>query len=117
MSIFVPGNTNETAAMGEPVGEYLYKLDGKEETHLLFLCPGCGHDHPFTIRSTNPQRPRWTFNGDPVKPTFSPSLLVNKDYPDLRCHLFVENGKIRYLQDCHHDLRGQTIDLPAYPSD
>jgi hypothetical protein len=103
--------------MGEPVGKYLYKLENEEETYLLFLCPGCGLTHPYIIRATDPSRPKWSYNGDEAAPTFSPSLLVNKDHPQSRCHLFVEGGRIRYLQDCHHDLRGQTIDLPAYPSD
>ncbi len=103
--------------MGEPVGKYLYKLENEEEAYLLFLCPGCKCTHPFTIRRTDLARPCWTYNEDPDAPTFSPSLLVNQHHPQSRCHLFVERGRIRYLQDCHHDLRGQTIDLPAYPAD
>lgn len=55
-------------------------------------------------------RPVWTWNGDMEKPTFSPSLLCNKGLPD-QCHLFVRDGRIEYLSDCHHELRGQTVDL------
>ena len=28
------------------------------------------------------------------------------------CHSFVTDGRIQYLDDCTHELRGQTIDLP-----
>ncbi len=45
------------------------------------------------------------------KPTFSPSLGVNMTMPDVRCHSFVRDGKIQFLDDCFHELRGQTIDM------
>jgi len=72
----------------------------------VFFCPGCGHDHPYDSR--------WKFNGDVDKPTFTPSLLCNADYPDSRCHLFVTEGKIIYQLDCHHDLKGTTVDMKEY---
>jgi hypothetical protein len=78
-----------------------------------FYCPGCKNNHAFTV---GPQREgwgtaRWTFNGSFDRPTFSPSLLCNKDHPASRCHSFVEDGKIRFLEDCWHELKGQTVDL------
>jgi hypothetical protein len=83
-----------------------------------FHCKGCGHVHAFTVGPQNDaeghQRPRWTWNGSLVIPTFSPSLLCNKDTPSLRCHSFVTDGKIQYLADCWHALKGQTIDLPDW---
>lgn len=56
---------------------------------------------------------RWTFNGDFQKPTFTPSMLVNANSPQLgkRSHFFVTDGKIQYLSDCDHELAGQTIDM------
>lgn len=60
---------------------------------------------------------RWTWNGDGDAPTFSPSVLVSWDYGEERiqhrCHSFVEGGRIRFLGDCTHALKGQTVDLPA----
>jgi len=100
--------------MGRPVGKFLYELAGDEEIHLLFWCPGCKRAHPFIIQSTDPDRPQWTWNEDPDRPTFSPSLLVNKLDAASRCHLFLRDGQLQFLQDCHHDLRGQTIALPDY---
>jgi hypothetical protein len=88
--------------------------------------------------------PRWEWNGDPERPTFRPSVLVQ--YPHLSaeararneafkakhgrwmtdaelpydrnhvCHSFVTNGRIEFLSDCTHGLAGQTVDLPAMPA-
>lgn len=85
------------------------------EKNVQFKCPGCGWTH---ILNTDPaRRPRWTFNGDPDRPTLSPSINAWRDYtapdrPAERCHSFVEDGRIRFLPDCTHALAGQTIDLP-----
>jgi hypothetical protein len=32
------------------------------------------------------------------------------------CHVFVENGKIRFLDDCTHELAGKTVDIPVWPT-
>jgi len=76
-----------------------------------FECPGCKSEHMF---STNLKFSpiSWEFNGDINNPTFSPSLLVWRSEPTLRCHSFVKDGKIQFLGDCYHELKGQTIDLP-----
>lgn len=93
-----------------------------------FYCEGCKQNHMVNEG--------WTFNGDFVKPTFTPSILVrsghymdghtgdscwctwNTAHPDdpapfkcYRCHSYVTDGKIQYLNDCTHELAGQTIDL------
>lgn len=74
---------------------------------LVFHCPGCGYDHPF-------EAPRWKWNGSFDKPTFEPSLLVNKDTPAMRCHSFVMDGRILFLSDCFHSLKNTTVDLPEW---
>lgn len=72
-------------------------------------CPGCGYWHLFDAR--------WTFNGNTERPSFQPSMLVNanidrKLYPKIhRCHSYVTDGKIQFLQDCTHSLAGQTVEL------
>jgi hypothetical protein len=48
------------------------------------------------------------------RPTFTPSLLCNQHDPGSRCHLFVTDGRIQFLDDCHHRLAGQTVDMPDW---
>lgn len=75
----------------------------------MFYCEGCEMHHLFDER--------WSFNNDYDKPTFSPSLLVQypwwngEETENRRCHSFVKEGKIQYLNDCTHKLAGQTIEL------
>lgn len=81
-----------------------------------FHCPGCLNDHGFTVGEPRrgPDDPRWEFNGSFEKPSFTPSLLCNKDFPTSRCHSWVKDGKIRFLNDCWHKLAGMTVDLPDW---
>jgi len=97
------------ARKAEPLNNQSGELEG-----WLIFCPGCKQGHLFTTRS-RPGWTGWTFNGNPDEPTFSPSMLVNKSWPERRCHSFVEGGKIRFLSDCYHELAGQTVELgPAW---
>lgn len=75
----------------------------------MFWCVPCDTIH--AVNST------WSLGGTLEKPTIQPSVLVHgRNYdvspPEPRpCHSFVTDGKIQYLGDCWHDLRGQTVDL------
>jgi hypothetical protein len=98
----------------------------------MVLCPACGNGHRF-------EKGRWEFDGDYVKPTFSPSMLVrsghyapghrgdtcwctyNAEHPDdpdpftcSVCHSFVRGGLIQFLSDCTHGLAGRTVPLEAW---
>ena len=56
----------------------------------------------------------WQFNGSTGVPTFSPSILFNRGRANPMvpvCHSFITDGKIRFLPDCSHALKGQTVDL------
>lgn len=104
---------------------------------LLFRCPGCEEMHQVQVGDG--PGPRWGFNGDYERPTFSPSILVrtghyvpghqpgdgcwctfcaedDKDgtpgFSCKQCHSFVRDGQIQFLADCSHALAGQTVDLP-----
>lgn len=89
--------------------------------HVHFWCPGCDKAHG--IRFGNPATD-WTWNGDLEHPTFTPSVLVHA-HPTLndegqqvmtpQCHSFVTDGRIQFLDDCTHELAGQTVDLPSWP--
>jgi hypothetical protein len=106
------------------------KIRKTDDNRYLFYCEGCEMLHGPTDS--------WTFNGDFEKPTFSPSILVKgtemtekgtadyeawsaAGYPDRNgepfesvptiCHSFVTDGKIQFLNDCTHELAGQTVAL------
>lgn len=82
---------------------------------LLFNCPGCGNAHHVAARpNTLRNGASWEWNGSMDAPTFSPSVLTNGDMPEHRCHCYVRDGKIQFLSDCHHQLAGQTVDLPEW---
>jgi hypothetical protein len=83
-------------------------------------CPACEADnvgslHLFYLKMSNGS-PGWTFNGDVHKPTFTPSMLARVRLAGVEhvCHNFVTDGRIQYLGDCTHALKGQTIDLPPF---
>lgn len=106
----------------------------------MFWCPGCDGVH--MIRHGEGPGPRWGWNGNAEKPTFTPSILVSgydltpqgranldawraagcpRPAPELDrvptvCHSFVTDGRIQFLGDCTHDLAGQTVDLPEWCS-
>jgi hypothetical protein len=94
---------------------------------------------PGLARSPHVGAARWGFNGNLASPTFTPSVLVRTghfcnpgekpgncacdfqerfpdeepwDWPCVRCHSFVRDGRIQFLGDCTHALAGQTVDLP-----
>jgi hypothetical protein len=88
---------------------------------VSFWCPGCEGDHQVWTD-------RWGYNGDPDRPTFTPSIKVEyngldagqldedgRRAPYAICHSYVTNGRIQFLGDCTHPLIGQTVDLPAWP--
>lgn len=82
--------------------------------YFEFECPGCGCLHYV---NTNPQYgAHWQFNGNIDRPTFSPSILVGAHKVaagsnELRCHSFIKDGMIQFLNDCEHNLKGQTVEL------
>lgn len=80
----------------------------------LFHCPGCGNAHPVHTITPSASGAKWSFNGDVDKPTISPSLLCNGCYPELRCHSFIRDGRIQFLDDCYHHLKGKTVELPDW---
>ena len=100
----------------------------KKELGFSFYCPGCANYHVFYTKPhkggkykdgkwTAADGPVWKFDGNMESPTFTPSLLIYEGrHPDgelghPRCHLFVRQGKIQFLGDCGHKLKGQTVDM------
>jgi hypothetical protein len=88
----------------------------------MFWCPGCECYHGVWVGKPNELTgAQWTWNGDKVKPTFNPSILVHgtrfkkgtDETVDAQCHSFVRDGMIEFLSDCAHQLAGQTVPLPT----
>lgn len=85
-----------------------------EPDHYIFWCLGCRCAHYFKV-------PPWIFNGDMEKPTVRASILVRgvvdaaTDPTPTRCHLFLTDGRIDFLNDCTHHLKGQTVPMEALP--
>lgn len=108
------------------------KLRTLEGGRVAFMCPGCQELHQVSIGQG--AGPRWGFNGEYDRPTFTPSVLVRGHLlaRDERgkwtgewvrdasgnpvasvCHSFVRDGQIQFLGDCTHALVGQTVELPS----
>lgn len=104
------------------------RVEVDEQGNVYFDCPGCGLGHSLP---TGPgPGARWGFNGSEERPTLTPSILARgvdrltdaevaiierggKVEPrPLVCHSFVTEGRIEFLGDCTHALKGQTVDLP-----
>lgn len=108
------------------LGSKLRRLEGGL---VYFRCPGCKTGHQVRVEGDG--SPKWGFNGDGDRPTFTPSILVRTGHfvelhgkhcdksgdPEwpcdcVCCHSFVTDGRIQFLSDCTHELAGQTVDLP-----
>lgn len=101
--------------MGIRLGKVIYQ---SQPGVLWFECPGCGGIHQVFIDDKHTDKEgrviQWSWNGNPDKPTFMPSVFVSKDDPRYRCHSWVKDGRIEFLMDSHHDLKGKTVDLPDW---
>lgn len=112
--------------------------DGSDN-RLTWWCPGC--DGPHQISTGEGAGPRWGWNGNAEKPTFTPSVLVTGtgltargqaeadawfaagnpspapkfDTAATVCHCFVVDGQMQMLGDCTHALAGQTVPIPPWP--
>lgn len=91
--------------MNEPE-KTVYDIDNLH----VYWCDGCDMRHH--VDET------WGFNGDYVKPTFTPSVLVTwtgSNNPRLaaidKCHTFVTDGVVDFLGDTGHTLAGQKVPL------
>lgn len=85
--------------------------DGEHEESYIFHCPGCKCGHQVFVRGG--PGPRWEFNGDMERPTITPSYVIEMRAPFLRCHSFIRNGQIQFLNDSTHELKGKTVELPS----
>lgn len=90
------------------VNENIHEGKKYHHTQYMYMCPGCGYEHAFGLKSEGGHH---EFNMDLDNPTVSPSLLQNFT-PGSLCHSYIKEGKIQFLSDCQHPLAGQTVELP-----
>lgn len=110
------------------------------DNRLTWWCPGCDDAH--SIQHGAGSGPRWGWNGNAEKPTFTPSVLVRSGhYADGTdpaacfickerrenpqedhgswacgiCHSFVVDGAMQFLGDCTHAMAGKTVPIPPWP--
>lgn len=87
----------------------------REGVDLSFFCPACGYPHNIVVDGSR----GWKFNGDMECPDVSPSICLTAEYGDNResqiCHSFIRNGEWQFLNDCTHNMAGQTVPVPDYP--
>ena len=93
--------------------------DSREATHVELKFP----TGDYKLLAVVPQEdgPHWEWNRSTSAPTLSPS--IRNHYPEqpatswhpvvpaFCCHSFVENGNVRFLDDCTHELAGKTVAL------
>lgn len=100
---------------GDPVIGLNIEDNGEES--YWFYCDGCKTHHSFRTKAADDDKdsPIWKFNDNLASPTFKPSLSIS--YGDGKeashCHLFLEDGMVRYLWDCKHHLKDKTV--PVVP--
>lgn len=90
-----------------------YKDDAKV---MHFMCPACRKHHHVHISGPG----GWEWNLNKELPTLTPSIRVamtiyDKDENDniiqstirqVECHSWITNGKIKFFNDCYHDMAG-----------
>lgn len=84
----------------------LQRIEGVGDA-WVFWCPGCETHHATAVS-------RWSREGSTASPTLSPSV-VTKYADGRRCHLFVREGKLAFLDDCTHELAGKTVAMEPMP--
>ena len=83
-----------------------------------FQCPGCECCH-YVRTEQDPELKKkdvWQWNGNVDKPTVTPSLHIF-DNERTRCHLFITDGNLRFLNDCDHELKGQVVPMLEWEDD
>lgn len=88
----------------------------RERIGIAYWCPGCDESHAICTRGDATKGPVWSWDGNVDAPTCSPSIRVII-HGDRICHCFLRDGTIEFCGDSTHNLAGQTVALPDWPSD
>lgn len=91
-------------------GEGYIDVPVNDATHITLNFPGpVGSLTLPVIKGDREGTGCWTWNGSVEKPTLRPSVLTQAG--QMRCHTWVNDGQAQFLDDCSHELRGQTVDM------
>lgn len=96
----------------DPTTKNYVECSPEEATHLHLYFPGPTEliTLPVQIKGTRKGTDNWTWNGSIENPTLRPSVLCNKNTPR-RCHSWVTDGVVNFLEDTRHDMAGQSVSL------
>lgn len=78
-----------------------------EATHVKFVMPGPIGQLMLPVKPPH----GWEWNGSTDAPTLRPSILSTLDHKKLRCHSYMTDGMVQFLDDTSHELKGQTVPL------
>jgi hypothetical protein len=83
----------------------------KEATHIRLSIPGPIPDRilPIITHGKREGTNYWSWNGDTENPTIRPSIL-SEDGTN-KCHCWITDGKVIFLNDSNHEFAGKTMDL------
>lgn len=98
-----------------------------ECTHVTLVLPGPSDRRtlPVILKGDREGTHCWSWNGSVDAPTLKPSVLsTGHEFPDpdadptlptswraWRCHTWVNDGMVQFLDDTDHQYRGQTLPL------
>lgn len=83
------------------------KCEPAQATHLKFNIPGPTGELCLPVNGAR----GWQWNGSVDAPTLQPSILSTRAHEGLRCHSFLTNGTVQFLDDTTHEFKGQTVEL------
>jgi hypothetical protein len=87
---------------------------GEKKSFFLVFCPACDAGHLFEVPVGAGQ------SIDYQAPTFMGLKLTGRGAlggVTVRCHLKVVNGRIKFLNDCPHAMRGKVVEMAVIPKD
>jgi hypothetical protein len=108
-----------------------------EASHVMLEVPGpTGHlTLPVILKGKREGTGCWTWNGSTDAPTLRPSVLTNGTYRltdeehatlmagdkveprRFRCHSWINDGVVQFLDDCSHELANTSVPLLDVPPD
>lgn len=93
------------------LGEGYVECPKEDATHITLNVPGPSGERPLPVITSGKREGTgcWTWNGSTDKPTLKPSVLTTGH--NFRCHSWINDGKVKFLNDCTHELAGQTVEL------